>query len=413
MSVPQASVTQRLPSVLMARQPIFDRKLEVFAYELLFRNENCDEALFSDGTQATCQVLMNAYTGFHPENQSKQVPAFINLTRNLLLSKEMPPISKERVVIEVLEDVHIDNKLIAQIRNLSELGYRIALDDFILSDEYLPLLEIVDFIKIDIRQLSKNQLKEHVEKLNQYPQLHLLAEKVESQKEFEFCRKLGFDYFQGYFLDKPEIVKGRELGSNTQVLMQLLQKLQSPNTSIEEISDIISFDPALSYKLLRIINSATYALPREIKSIAEAITFLGLLKIRSWATIISLVNSDTRPAEILNKTLVRAGTCERYAEYTRRVNVQSYFIAGLFSGLDILLGMDLNECLEQLPLSSEIKRAILKYEGEIGEILGIVKAVEIGNWNYFENKFIDIEQLNRAYTESITWAKASLSLIDQ
>jgi len=302
MSVPEIQIDHPKPNVLMARQPIFDRDLNVFAYELLFRSENSNQAFFLDGTQATCQVLMNAYTGFHPEYKSQEIPAFINLTRNLLLSTEIPPISKERVVIEVLEDVPVDEKLINQIKKLSGLGYRIALDDFVLSNEYLPLLEYVDFIKIDIRQLSQIQIKEHVEKLSQYSQLRLLAEKVETQEEYKFCRQLDFHFFQGYFLDKPEIVKGQEVGSNTQVLIQLLQQLQSPEASVNEIADIISCDPALSYKLLRIINSATYALPRAIESLEEAITFLGLNKIRSWASIISLVNSDLKPSEVLNKT---------------------------------------------------------------------------------------------------------------
>ncbi len=400
-----------LPEVLMARQPIYDSNLKVFAYELLFRNSDANQAFILDGSHATCRVLINAYTGFRDDNSSEQVPAFVNLTRSLLLSGQELPLPKERIVIEILEDIKIDQELIVHVQKLVDSGYQVALDDFILAEEYRPLLKIVQFIKIDIRQLTPRQLKEHVTELKNYPKLKLLAEKVETEEEYEYCRNLGFDYYQGYFLDKPQIIKGKAVSSSTHVVMNLLKALQDESATAETIAEIIGQDAALTFKLLRVINSAAFTIANKIESVPQAVMMLGFKQIQSWAMIISLANANNRPPEVMNKLLIRAGTCERYAKYTQHSSGDSYFIVGLFSGLDTLLGIKLPEILSQLPLSEEVKSSILNYEGEAGEVLKIVLAFEEGDWELLGKKHISGKQLNHAYTESIAWAKASMEAI--
>ncbi len=408
-----AEVTEDVaPDILLARQPIYDRSLRVFAYELLFRGNHSGSALVADGNQATAQVLINAYTGFEPDATQVDLPAFINLTKDLLLAEDSLPLPESRVVLEILEDVKVDDQLIARVKELKSQGFRLALDDFVLNENNKQLVPHVDFIKIDIRQLTLEQLREHVRYLRQFSGLKLLAEKVETEQEFEYCRDLGFDLFQGYFLERPTIVKGRSLDPATHVVLQLLKELQDPNTTADKVAEIISRDAALTYKLLRIINSAAYGLRQQIESLSQAVVLLGFRQIRSWAVLISLARASKRPSEIMNKLLVRAGTCERYARYTQHAETDSFFIVGLFSGLGMLLCTDLAEALEQLPLSEDVKKAILEHEGPAGEVLAIVQALEDGNWQFLMEKNVDGKQLNTAYMEAIAWAKESLELLN-
>jgi EAL and modified HD-GYP domain-containing signal transduction protein len=409
--VNDSTAAQPPADILMARQPIYDRNLRVFAYELLFRGNQSNEASFLDGNQATAQVLINAYTGFEPDASSLELPAFINLTKDLLLSEETPPLPKSRVVLEILEDVRIDDHVIERVRSLRKAGYRLALDDFVLNENNRQLLSDIDFVKIDIRQLTLDQLRDHVRLLKTFPKIKLLAEKVETEQEFTYCKELGFDLFQGYFLERPSIVKGKTLDTSAHVVLRLLQELQNPKVTAADIADIVSQDAGLTYKLLRIINSAAYALPQQIDSLSQAVVMLGFRQIRSWALIISLAKANRKPPEIMNKLMVRAATCERYARYTQHADTDSFFITGLFSGLDMLLGADLREVLEQLPLADDVKLAILERKGPQGRVLSIVTALENGDWEYLLAEKVDGRQLNTAYVEAIAWAKQSLEII--
>ncbi len=209
--------------VLMARQPIFDRQLKVIAYELLYRSDNDSDADFLDGDKTSSEMLLNAYTSINDEGSSKRVPAFVNLTRKMLIKQSVPQLLRKQIVIEVLEDSAIDKELIDAVRKLKEDGFKIALDDFFYDDKYIPLLQLVNIVKINVQQLSEQELKQHIQKLAPY-RVTLLAQKIETLEHLYECVDLGFKLFQGHFLSKPQIVKGKKVTSNTLALMQVVQE---------------------------------------------------------------------------------------------------------------------------------------------------------------------------------------------
>jgi EAL and modified HD-GYP domain-containing signal transduction protein len=217
-----------MPEVFVGRQPIYTRKLDVCAYELLFRSNETNRAQVVNGNQATSQVILNTFMEIGLDTIVGQKRAFINLTRDFLLQEYSAVFPAKRVVLEVLEDVPVDAALIAAVRRLSAQGYTIALDDFVYHERLRPLVEVADIIKVDVLALDRKTLSEHSTLLRQY-NVQLLAEKVETQDAFKFCKALGFDYFQGYFFCKPEIIKGHRVPANRLATLQLLARLRDPD----------------------------------------------------------------------------------------------------------------------------------------------------------------------------------------
>ena len=197
------------------------------------------------------------------------------------------------MVLEVLEDVPPDAEVLAGLSAYVREGYLVALDDFVFDESLRPLIELAHVIKIDLMALSRGELEEHVRLLRAYD-VKLLAEKVETEEEFEFCKQLGFDYFQGYFLARPNIVQGTQLPPNRLGLLQLLAKLQDPKVEVSDLEEIIGHDAALGYKLLRYLNSAFFALPREVESLRAAVIYLGTQTIQRWASLLLLARLDER-----------------------------------------------------------------------------------------------------------------------
>lgn len=390
--------------VLLARQPIFDRKLEVHAYELLFRSSDHNRASFLDGDKASCEVLLNAYTGLSLETLTKPFPAFVNLTRNLLVAARIPPFPPEQVVIEILEDVVIDQKLVEIVREAVAQGYRFALDDFILEEQYKPLLSLVSYVKLDVMAHDEASLAAHVAELKRYP-ARLIAEKIETHEDYKRCLGLGFDFFQGYFLCKPRIIKGQKIQTATHVILKLLQELQDPRTTPNRIENLLAQDSALSYKLLRIINSAAYNLPRKVESLRQAVNLLGLNQLRSWAAIIALSGKTDKPRELANTLLVRARFCELVAEAQGYAGPGAFFMAGLLSGLDALLDTEMAPMLAQLPISEDITLAILGHQGIIGAVLDAALALEQGDWNKLLTHGLPEDRIQEAYVRAVIWAR--------
>ncbi|MBY4678414.1 EAL and HDOD domain-containing protein [Marinobacterium arenosum] len=401
----------QLGQVLMARQPIFDRNQKVVAYELLYRNEdNTEEAVLpGSGSSATSEVILNVYTSINQAGETKRVPAFINLTRELLIDGHVPDLPKRDVVIEVLEDSVVDEALIDAVRNLSEAGYRIALDDFEYTSEWAPLLELADIVKIDVYALSMAQVREQIKLVKPF-RVTLLAEKIESYEVLEQCIELGFKLFQGHFLSKPKLVKGRKLESNELALMQLIQELQNPSTTPERLETLIVMDPVLTYRLLRIVNSAANNLVRKVQSVAEAIVLLGLAQIRKWATLIAMTASGEKPEELTRSLLLRGRMCELVAEKLHMANGSAFFMTGMMSGLDAVLDVDKQTLLDQVPLDDEIKAAIADGAGLMGKVLENVVNYEKGEWDLLPSD-LNCQLYDEAYRDSLRWTQASMQAL--
>jgi EAL and modified HD-GYP domain-containing signal transduction protein len=389
--------------VFVGRQPIYNRQLEVFAYELLFRSGEGNQAGVLDGDQATSQVVLNTFVEIGLEAIVGSKQAFINLTRDFILQDYSQVFPTDRVVVEVLENIPVDAELIEAVRELSAKGYTIALDDFIYRESLRALVEIADIVKVDILAQDRLALQEHVAVLRQY-NVKLLAEKVETQDDFRYCKDLGFDYFQGYFFCKPEVIKGHRIPANRLVTLQLLAKLQDPETDFEELESIVSRDVSLSYKLLRVVNSAFYSLTRKVDSIRHALLLLGTRFITSWVSLIILAGIDDKPHELMITAMVRAKMCELLAQALGRRNKDTFFTVGLFSALDALMDSSMEEVLGSLPLSDEIKAALLEYEGSLGAVLRCVLAYERSNWEEVCYLGLDRGTITRAYLEAIAWA---------
>ena len=399
-----------MQDIFIGRQPIFDRNLEVFAYELLFRSGIENRAGEFDGDQATSQVIVNAFIEIGLDHIVGTQLAFINLTRSFVTSSAPLPFPKERVVLEVLENIHPDAEVIAGVRSLVAQGYNVALDDFVFNENLRPLIEVANIVKIDLMSVSRDELKEHVDILRQYP-AKLLAEKIETQDDFEYCKALGFDYFQGYFLSRPNVVQSQQLPPNRIAVLQLLSKLQNPDTDAAEIEQLISQDIALSYKMLRYINSAFFALPRKIDSIRQAVVYLGARAIKGWVTLLVVAGLGNKPAELVTQAMQRAKMCELLAQTAKRPHTESYFTVGLFSLLEALMDTPLDKILESLPFSEDIRNALLRQEGPYGEALACVIAYEKGDFNRAWFDRLAPSQMTDAYLASARWADQSASAL--
>ena len=392
-----------MPQIYLARQPIYDRQLDVYAYELLYRA--ADEATAPEGLgdQATYTVLVNAMTEIGLAELVGPHYAFVNLTRGFVVGDNPLPFSGNKIVVEVLEDIAVDDEVIAGIKRLAAEGYMIALDDFVYDESLRPLVELADLIKIDLLALEQKQLVEHVEILKGF-EVKLLAEKVETQAAFELCKALGFDYFQGYFFCKPKVLKRQRIPANQLAVMQLLSKLQDPDVDIDVLGEAISNDVSLSYRLLRYVNSAMFSLPKKVESLRQAVVFLGLKTVKEMVMVLAMSDTKDKPHELLVTSLVRAKMCELLATSSNLPNDEGCFIVGLFSVLDALLDVEMAKLLPALSLSDDINQALLMREGDIGDVLAAVVAYEQGQWDLPVLQKFEQAHMNKAYLAALAWA---------
>ncbi|MGH1462005.1 MAG: EAL and HDOD domain-containing protein [Neptuniibacter sp.] len=389
-------------SILLARQPIFDSKLNTVAYELLYRSpEGLGPATPFNGTEATAQVLLHAYSSIFQDGKIKTIPAFINFNAEWLYSGNLPSLKPEALVLEILEDVPVTDELLDRIENLTKAGYRLALDDFIYDKSWDAALSNIQVVKIDIQQLSPTQLLQHLHELKQH-NVTLLAEKVETHQQFEYCKSLGFKLFQGYFFCHPQLVEGCKHSASSTTMLHLLAELENSNASPTSLENIISKDPDLVIRLLKIVNSARFAISREISNISEAIIALGLDELKKWTLLIGVSQCQSQTNELTRQILIRAKMCEILsATYSTKSN--NAFLLGILSGIDGLLNMPLDQILEQLALANEIKTALLTHEGPLGILLEDVKHFMAGEWDDIDH-CDDNSNLALAYQQSIDWA---------
>lgn len=398
-----------MPDFFLGRQPIFDQRLRVMGYELLYRSSDIHGAAVLDGDQATSQVILNSVVEMGLARLVGRHHAFVNLTRNFVLNHDMLPPADGRMVVEILEDITVDEELLAAVRQLRSRGYLVALDDFVYHPHLQPLVALADIIKIDILALADEALQRHVEVLRN-GRVKLLAEKIETKDDLARCRELGFDYFQGYFLCRPSNLHGKRLPANRLATLSLVSKLQNPDTSLEELEQVIVQDVTLSYKLLRYINSAVFFGRRELSSIREAIIYLGRNAIKGWATLIALSGIDDNPTALIVTALIRAKMCERLAAALGGADGDAAFTVGLFSALDALMDTPMAELVAALPLADEVNAALLAREGELGRLLIVVLHYERGEWDSIQCPALESD-LSDIYLHAAQWADETISTL--
>jgi EAL and modified HD-GYP domain-containing signal transduction protein len=391
----------------VGRQPIYDRALEVYAYELLYRHSSDNRAAFADGDLATSQLIINTFMEIGLENLVGSKPAFINITGDFFSGQYPLPMSHEQVIFELLESIVPDAGVIAGVRRLVEQGYRIALDDYLLQHDTVPLLELASFVKLDVLAMSHDELACTVERLRHYP-LRLVAEKVETPAQYTMCRELGFDLFQGYFFSYPDVIHAHTASANRSVVLSLIAQLQNPEIELRQVEQLIAQDAILSFRLLRYINCATFGLRREVDSIRQALMLLGLGTVRNWATLLLLSQIDHhKPRELMIMALIRARMCELLSVTNPAIDSDQAFTTGLFSLLDAMLDQPMVSLLDQMPLSLPIKLALLNREGALGILLGDVIRYERGEWDGLVLQDQVAIDYSSAYLAAVSWADNS------
>lgn len=398
--------------VLLGRQAIFDRQTRVCAYELLFRGEGAGDAVPLDTTQVTASVIVNAFVEFDVGRLIGPHRAFINVDDDFLRDGRPVPLPSERVVLEILETTTVDDEIVAAVRSLREAGFGIALDDFGFEPSWDPLLDLADVVKVDVRQHPIETLPARLDTLHGRP-LQWLAEKVETREEYEALRDLGFDCFQGFFLERPLVIEGRRVPLAQLQAVRLLSELTKPDPDLRRLELLIGQDANLSHKLLRSVNSAMFALPHRVRSLREAIRLVGTHAIARWASMVALGALSTKPNALLQAALVRARTCELLARAASQAAPETYFMVGLLSMLDALLDVDMAEAVAGLPLDDEVAAALVHHTGPLGDALRC--AIDSERWRPDGLCFgtLGPMDVNAAYVDALVWSAEASSTVTQ
>jgi len=387
--------------IFVGRQPILDRRLDVFAYELLFRSSDRNRADHVCDEDATNQVLSNTFFEIGFTEMVGDALAFINCPRSVLMDESYLP--SDRVVLEVLEHLTVDQALVDGCRARKEQGFRLALDDFIYSPQWRPLMDIADFVKLDVRESPPDEVERLARDFRERG-VRLLAEKVETRQEYEWLRGLGFELFQGYFFSRPEVISTRKIPTGSLAALRMIAEFQKPGASAKKLTEIVSHDVSLSYKILRFVNSAALGLPRKIDSVQQAIVLIGLNPLRQWATLIMMNANEPPPAEVTRNALVRAKFCELIAVETGHDGSAAFFMVGLLSCLEQCLRVPLADALGELSLNDECTAALLSFEGRIGRALRCAVAYETCDWEQIAFEPLPANTLTRLYTEASSWS---------
>ncbi len=394
----------------IARQPIFDTKGRVYAYELLFRSGLHNYFDCDDQDHAAASVIANSNLLFDLNEMTSGTRAFINCTRRVLTEELMTTLPRNQVVVEVLEDVEPDPELIAACKALKQQGYVLALDDFVYHKNYEPLLELADIIKVDFL-LSDVEEQERLAKTMIPRGIKMLAEKVETHEVYEHARQMGYQYFQGYFFAKPVIISRKDIPTNKMQFMRILKEVHSEDVDFQKLGKTIQSEVSLSYKLLKLINSAAFALRHRVTSIVQALSLLGLKEIRSWVSLLSIsFMADDKPAELINSSLIRARLCEELAlPCGFGARKDDMFLMGLFSLLDTIMSRPIDEILSEIQVEEDIHEALIGEPGPLNNILELVKAMEKGEWDSLadnaEKLGIDEQLLPAAYVDAVKWTQ--------
>lgn len=399
----------------VARQPIFDKFQKVIAYELLFRKSLNNFYEASDADIATMNVISDGFLLIGMENLTGGKKAFINFTDTLLKSEIVPTLPKEIVVVEILEDVKVDEELIVACKKLKDLGYTIALDDFVFDNKFSPLIELADIIKVDFRLTLERERREVIKKVVN-KNIKFLAEKVETIEEFKEAVDYGYSYFQGYFFSKPVILSAKEvpMGRNNHIM--LLSELAKPEVDFAEVENIIKKDVSLSFKLLRFINSACFGLRTKVESIRQVLILLGKEDVTKWIYLITLKDmGEGKPDELMRTSVIRGKFGELIADKAKMTKRSSdIFFMGILSLIDAITNLSMENVLAQMPIAEDIKEALLGKNNDFRDVYELIISYESGDWNKVsilaKKLNLDEEAVPAMYFKSIEWVNEFFQL---
>lgn len=401
-----------------ARQPILDRNKELFGYELLFR-DGVDNAFPNiDGDEATSKMIEGSQFAFGLDDFLGDKPGFINFTLETLIKKYPSMLPKEQVVVEILETIQPGKRLLAECQELKEQGYTLALDDYEHRNVWRHFYPYIDIIKIDFRSTDYQQIEEIKQAIAAFPHIKLLAEKVETNAEFQQALKQGFSYFQGYFFSRPEMMQTRALSPSQMALAELLYETSKADMDLARITEVFKRDLTLSYKLLRYSNSAIFKRRSEIETIKHALVVLGQAELKKFLSLLftAQISSD-KPAELMRLAMTRANFAEGLASIGRDITLEKAFLTGMMSLMDAILDEPIESVMEKLPLANDIKDALIHKTGILAEYLKLIQCYEVADWQK-ANEIItllklDASRIPDAYHQAVQWANEQMKALGE
>ena len=396
-----------MSDAIVARQPIFDERQKLVGFELLYRHaEDATSARGATPTVMASSTVVQAVLGIGLERLTEGERVWINLSRDLIIERAWELLDPKAVVLEILEHVEPDADVIAAVSDAKKRGYQIALDDFVWDEKWVPLLELVHMVKVDVQGRSVEELKPLVAKLKLF-NVKLLAERVETDAVRAACAAIGFTLFQGYFYCQPETVKKRDLSAAESNALQLLSLVRNEKTPTAQVEQAIKRDPAMTFKLLRIVNSAAMGFTG-IESIPHALRLLGRTQLERWLTLLvmaSFSGGGARQRELFKLSLTRARLLELMSDADDR---DQRFLVGMFSMLHVLLQAPMRDVVASLQLSESVSEALLERTGRHGPLLAGLEAYEVGDWDRVElltgNDDRALVQIAAHYPAALGWA---------
>lgn len=394
----------------IARQPIVDGNHQLIAYELLFRHSpHAQSARIESDVDAGITVISNTLCNMGTEWLLKGKLAFVNMELSMLMSSFSTLLPHDKVVIEVLETVQVSAELLDRMVELKQAGYRFALDDYHYLPESESLLPLASFVKLDVLAHSPADLARMVRQVRKYP-VKLVAEKVETPEQFRHCRELGFDFFQGYYFARPENLVAKIINPGHATVIQLLEKVRQ-EADVKDLEALFKKDVALTFKLLRYINSAGFGLSCEVQSIRHAVSILGMQPLYRWLTLLLATAGGSPTSPALSRTAITRGRlCELLGKHILpRADQDNLFIVGVFSLLPAFLEMPMEQVLERVVISDALADALMDHAGLYGPFLSLVEAVESGDQGVLENLaqslMLSPAQVSEAHLQALAWVE--------
>ncbi|MDD9196766.1 EAL domain-containing protein [Aliivibrio sp. S3MY1] len=390
----------------IARQPILDIKKNTIGYELLFRDGPKNTFPAVEAEEATSRLLSDHFISAHC-NATNDKLGFVNFPHQSLINLVPTLFNSNNLVVEILEDCIPNQELLAAVKTLSERGYKLALDDFEPHPDWTPFLPYINIIKFDIQATPILKAKLFIRHCKKY-NISFLAEKVENYEEFELAKSVGFTYFQGYFFSKPEMLQQRSMRPNQLSTIQLYKEISAPIIDFEAVEKQLVKDVSLSYKLLRFVNLSS-VIDQPINSFKQALVYLGENKLRQFISLVAVAHATkNKPHSLYTLSIHRAKLCELIVNKTSiDLEPSQAFLVGLFSLLEPLLDQPLDELLQRLPISTEIKLALTKRTGSLGMLLLAIESYEKADWLTITQCCaalkITEEEFTTYYQESAEW----------
>ena len=390
--------------VYVGRQNIFNASLNTCSYEIKhYTDGNGGNTVGRNSISSALSILQTIIDlGLDQITQGK--PALFPLVSDFIVRQKTLPFQPDGGgIILSVEDEEIDDGLIDAVNQLVQKKYQVVFDQIRVNRYTIPLLHVIKYGRIDWNTQSPNEIRSLLQQLKQFD-VQLFINNIPNHETFEICKNLGATFFQGEFSTKPQVIHGKRLPSRRLFVLKMLASLYNPEIDIRDLEIIIRQDVSLGYKLMRMVNSAYYGLNSQIESIQHALVLLGINPLRSWLSVILLSEIDDQPGPLMSTAIIRGKMCELLGELVQDEDTSSYFVTGLFSILDTMMGIPMEEILDTIPMADKINQALLNHEGDLGKTLQSVIAYEQSNWQHINLPKVTIQQIRESYLKAIAWA---------